>query len=100
MNESDKHPQSLLDALITDLIDEMHLDARTRVANLDDKKLKLLESVLGKFLTYRLEKLNEQVNEELLKECVERSGDKSLDDVGASGFILTELWKRLQETHL
>ena len=98
MNQSNKHPQSLLDALITDLIDEMHLDAKTKVANLGDKELKVLESILGKFLTYRLEKLDEQVSEELLKECIKRSGDESLDDARAAGFILQELWKRLQET--
>ena len=95
MNQSDKHPQSLLDALINDLIEEMHLDARTRVANLDDNELRVLESVLGKFLTYRLEKLDKQVNEELLKECIARSGDESIDEFGASAFIIKELWKRL-----
>ena len=91
MNPSSKTPQSLLDALITDLIDEMHLDARTRVANLDDTELKMLEAVLAKFLNYRLEKLGEQVNKEMLKECIERLGDESLDDVEAAGFILKEL---------
>jgi hypothetical protein len=95
MDQSDKHSQSLLDALINDLIDEMHLDARARVANLDDNELRVLESILGKFLTYRLEKLDEKVNEELLKECMARSGDESLDDAGASAFIIKELWKRL-----
>ena len=69
MNQYKKNPTNLLIALIADLIDEMDLDDRTRVANLDDKELEVLESVLGKFLNYRLEKLDEQVNEELLKEC-------------------------------
>jgi hypothetical protein len=96
MNDPDN---SLLDALITELVDELPFESRVRAANLDEDEIKLLEAVLGKFLTYRLEKLDEQVNEELLKECIARSGDESLDDVGASAFILKELWKRLRETH-
>jgi hypothetical protein len=51
----------------------------------------VLEAVLAKFLTFRLETLDEKVNEGLLKECRERSGNNSLGDAGASGFILTEL---------
>ena len=90
---------SLLDALITNLIDELPLESRDRAANLDEDELRVLEAVLGKFITYRLEQLNEEVNEELFKECVARSGDISLDDAGAAVFILKELLKRLQETH-
>jgi hypothetical protein len=35
----------------------------------------------------------------LLIECREKSGDKYLDDPGASEFILEMMWKRLRETH-
>jgi hypothetical protein len=99
MNKSDKNQQSLLDALITDIIAEIPLDDRVRFANLSEDEVQVLEAVLAKFLNYRLEKLDEQVNNELLKECREMSGARSLDDVGAAGFILAELWKRLRETH-
>ena len=95
MNKSD----SLLDTLITDLIDELPLETRVRAVNLEEEELKVLEAALGKLLTYRLEKLDEQVNKELLKECVERSGNESLDDTGASTFIIKEFWKRLRESH-
>ena len=91
MNDSD---DSLLDALITDLIDELPLESRVRAANLDEDEIKVLEAVLNKFITYRLEKLNEQVNDELFKECVAKSGDISMDDAGAAAFILKELWRR------
>ena len=99
MNQSDKRQYSLLDALITDLIEELPLESRDRAANLDENELRVFETILGKFLTYRLEKLDEQVNDELLIECIAKSGDISLDEVGASAFILKELWKRLQESH-
>jgi hypothetical protein len=54
---------------------------------------------MGKFMKYRLDQLNEQGNDLLLKECIERSGDESLDDAGATAFILTEMWNRLRESH-
>jgi len=70
-----------------------------RFANLAEDEVEILKAVHAKFLSYRLEKLDEQVNDELLEKCRSKSGDNSLDDAGASGFILTELWKRIQETH-
>ena len=75
------------------------LEDRVRFANLSEDEVQVIEAVLAKFLNQRLEGLDEKVNDELLKECKERSGDNSLDDAGASGFILKELWKRLRETH-
>jgi hypothetical protein len=50
-------------------------------------------------MKYRLDQLNDQGNDALLKECIERSGDEFLDDVEASVFILKMIWKRLRETH-
>jgi hypothetical protein len=99
MNQSNKYTQSLLDALINDILDEIPLEDMVRFANLAEAEVEVLEAVLSKLITYRLEKLDDRVNEDLLQECIERSGDNSLDDAGASGFILTELWKRLRETH-
>jgi len=98
-NQSDKHQQSLIDTLISDIIAEIPLGDMVRFANLAEDEVQVLEAVLGKFINYRLEKLDEQVNEDLLNECRMRSGDESLDNAGAAGFILTKLWKRLQETH-
>jgi hypothetical protein len=63
------------------------------------EELRILELVQGKYLKYRLDQLTEQGNDDLLRECRERSGDKSMDDVGASAFILREIWKQLRETH-
>ena len=98
-NQFDKHQQSLMDELISDIISEIPLEDIVKFANLADDEVQGLKAVLGKFINYRLEKLDEQVNEDLLNECRMRSGDESLDNAGAAGFILTELWKRLQDTH-
>jgi hypothetical protein len=99
MNQPDKHSRSLIEALITDIIAEMPLEGKVRFANLAEDEVQILEAVLGKFLNYRLEKLDEKVNEELLKECRAKSGNKSLDHSRAAIFILKELWNRLRETH-
>ena len=69
------------------------------IADLNEGELQTLQLVMGKYMKYRLDQLSEQGNDELLKECIERWGDKSLDDVGASVFILKMIWERLRETH-
>ena len=99
MNQTDKHSRSLIEALIADIIAEIPLEDKVRFANLAENEIQVLEAILGKFLNYRLEKLDEKVNEELLKECRAKSGDKSLDHSEAAIFILKELWNRLRETH-
>lgn len=99
MNEHNKNNLTLLDALIIDILNDLTLEERVSIADLDEDEFRVLELVQGKYIKYRLDQLSKQGNDELLKECRKRSGDKSLDDIGASVFILKELWKRLRETH-
>ena len=99
MNKSDNHPESLLDALIISFLDDLTLQERVSIADLKEHELKILQLVMGKYMKYRIDQLSVPGNSELLKECQEKSGDKSLDDVGASVFILKQIWKRLRETH-
>ncbi len=99
MNKSDKHPQSLIDALITDVLNDLTLEERVSIADLNEDELRVLELTMGKFMKYRLEQLNEQGNDDLLKECRKRSGDEYLDDAGASVFVLKGICDRLRQTH-
>jgi hypothetical protein len=99
MTKQNKNSLSLLDALIKGVINEMSLEARVSIADLKEDEFRVLEQIQGKFIKYRLDQLSDEGNNELLKECRERSGDKSMDDVGASVFILREIWRRLKETH-
>jgi len=69
MNHNNNHTQSPLDEIISDLINDMPLDERVRVANLDQDDLKVLEAVLAKYIQNSLEHLIEQGNDELLEEC-------------------------------
>lgn len=66
---------------------------------MDEHELKTLQLVLGKYMKYRLDRLNEKGNDALLKECIERSCNESLDDTGAAAFILQLIWERLKEPH-
>lgn len=47
----------------------------------------------------QVDQLSDEGSDELLIECREKSGYKSLDDVCASVFILKEVWKKIAETH-
>ena len=42
---------------------------------------------------------SEDVNKKLLKDCINQSENKTLDEAEAASYILKELWNRLQETH-
>ncbi len=59
----------------------------------------VLQLALGKYLRYLLENQSEGVNKKLLKDCIKRSGNKTLDEAEAPLFILKELWNRLKQTH-
>ena len=74
MNDSDNQTSNLLDALLTDLIDEMPLEAKVSTANLDDNEIRILELTLRKIVNYRMEQLNDTGNEELKRECIALSG--------------------------
>ena len=100
MNESDDRPDNLLDALIISILDDFTLEERVSIADLKPHELKTLQLVMGKYMKFRLEQLNEQGNSELLKECRERSGDDSLDDDGAASFILKEIEKYSHKANL
>ena len=76
-----------------------NLFERVSIADLDEDELRVLELTMGKYMKFRIEQLNEQGNDELIKECRKRSGDESLDNAGATAFILKEIWKTTRETH-
>ena len=78
---------------------DLTLQERVSIADLNEDELRTLQLVMGKYMKFRIEQLSEQGNDELLKECREKSGNKSLDDAGASEFILKMIWKRVRETH-
>jgi hypothetical protein len=99
VDSSNHNNSTLLDSIIADILDDMPLAERVSIAHLNEAELRMLQLVMGKYMKYRLEQLFGQGNNELLNECREKSGNKSLDDSGASEYILEMIWKRLRETH-
>ncbi len=57
----------------------------------------MLELTMGKLIRYKLDQLDAYVNKELMKDCLEKSGE-SLNEADAASVIIKELWKRLRET--
>ena len=88
-----------VDEVIDDIIAEMPLDDRVRIANLDEDGIAVAQLALGKYLRYLIDNQSEDVNEKLLRDCIKQSGNETLDEDEAALYILKELWNRLRETH-
>ena len=99
MTHSNKNSFDTVDAVVEDIIAEMSLNDRVRTANLDEDGLTVLQLALGKYLQHLLNNQSKDSNKKLQKDCIKKLGNKKLDHAEAAGYILKELWKRLQETH-
>ena len=98
MNQSDKNIPKTVDAVVEVIIAEMTLAERVGTADLDENEFRVLKLTLGKLIRYKLDQKDVDVNKELMKDCLAKSGE-SLDRVDAATVILKELWNRLRETH-
>jgi hypothetical protein len=98
MNQSDKHNPTTVDEVVDEIIAELTIAERVSTADLDEDEFWVLELTLGKLIRYKLDHLDVGVNKELMKDCLEKSGE-SLNEVDAATVIIKELWERLQETH-
>jgi len=99
MNQPPKDSLNTVDEVIDDIIAEMPLDDGVRTANLDKDGLLVLQLALGKYLRHLLKNQSEDVNIELFKDCIKRSGHLTPNRTEAASYILKELWKRLSDTH-
>ena len=98
MNQSDKDNPNTVDAVVDVLISELTLAEMVGTADLGEDELRVLELTLGKYIRYRLDQMDVGVNQKLMKDCIEKSGE-SLNEVDAATVIIKELWNRLRETH-
>jgi hypothetical protein len=88
-----------VDEVVNEIIAEMPLDDRVRVANLDEDGIAVAQLALGKYLRYLIDNQSEDLNEKLLRDCIKQSGNEKLDEDEAALYILKELWNRLRDTH-
>ena len=98
MNQSDKNIPKTVDAVVEVIISEMTLAERVGTADLDENEFCVLKLTLGKFIQYKLDQLDVDVNKVLMKDCLSKSRE-TLNEVDAATVIIRELWNRLQETH-
>ena len=90
--------QNTVDMVVREIILDLTLEEKVATANLDEDEFRVLELTLGKYIRYRLDQLDTNVNKALMEDCIEKSGEP-LDKADAASVILKELWTRLRETH-
>jgi nucleoid DNA-binding protein len=79
---ANKPDQDLIDSMVSDVINQLSLQEKVKIANLSQFDVHVLEATMGKYLKHR--------------------GGKLLDsekDIKEINSILREVWKRLRETH-
>jgi hypothetical protein len=90
-------PPKTVEEAIRQIISEMPLENRVRIANLNAEELEPLYLTLGVFV--RNQMLRKDGNKELLESCRTVSGDAQLKEIPASFFIIKKLWEELRDTH-
>ena len=92
MTELNENNLTLIDALLIDVINDLTLDERLSIADLDEHEFKTLELVMGRYMKFRIAELSGKGNDKLLQECRNRYGNESTNDFGAASLILKEIW--------
>ena len=82
---------------VEQIIAEMPLSDKVAVAKFTEEQNVILKHTLGIYLRNQLR--HRAVNEELMEDCVAKSGIDGLDEEEAATVILRELWNKLRETH-
>jgi hypothetical protein len=98
MDQSGKYDPEAVDAVVEAIIADLPLEARVRIADLDEDEFRVLELTLAKYIWHKLRQCDVQANKELMEACISKSGEP-LDESSAAAAILKEVWNRLHNTH-
>ena len=90
---------ALLFALVMDIIQDMPLDVRASVADLEEDEIRVLELTLGKYLQYRLQQLNDDRLQQLKEDCQSMSGKEFPEEIDEVQTVLRYIWRVLRNTH-
>jgi hypothetical protein len=99
----DKYLQKLqavpktVDEAVDQIISDMSLEERVRLANLDKEELRVVNYSLSIFIRNQL--FMKDVDKELFESCLAVSGNKNLNEATAALVIIEKLWERLRKTH-
>jgi len=94
-----KHIPALLFAIVMDIIQDMPLDARVGIADLEEDEMLTLELTLGRYLQYRLAQLNDKRFQQLKEDCQSITDDEYPAEIDEAQTILRTVWKILRDTH-
>jgi len=91
-----KFPETVEQA-VTQLIAELPLKDKTRLAGMTETDLNYLHPSLGTYIKTNYRILNG--NKKLMASCGQVSKDRALDADGATSVIIKKLWESLKKTH-
>jgi len=86
-----------VDEAVEQIISDMTLEERVRMANFDKEELRVINYSLSIFIRNHL--FMKDVNRELFESCRMVSGNKNLNESTAALVIIEKLWEKLRETH-
>lgn len=89
-------PKTVAEA-IEKINSEMSLKAKATIANMTEGEVVNLNASLGKYIKDKFALFTG--NRALMESCRFYSGQKSLHEDEASGYIIKELWQKLRNTH-
>ena len=86
-----------VDEAIDQIISDMTLEERVRMANFDKEELRVINYSLSIFIRNHL--FMKDINKELFESCRMVSGNKNLNESTAALVIIEKLWEKLRETY-
>jgi len=93
---NDNYPDTI-EQSVEQLIDELPLKDKTRLAGMTKSDLKHLHPSLGVYIKTNYRILDG--NEKLMASCRQQADNETLDADGAASVIIMKLWESLQKTH-
>jgi len=86
-----------VDQAVEQIISDMTLEERVRMANLDKEELRVINYSLSIFIRNQL--FMKDINKELFESCRMVSGNRNLNESTAALVIIEKLWESVRETH-
>ena len=86
-----------VDAAVDQIISDMTLDERVKMANFDKEDLQVITYSLSIFIRNQL--FRNDVNKNLFESCLAVSDNKNLNESEAALVIIEKLWEKLRQTH-
>ena len=87
-----------VDEAVDQIISDMTLEERVRMASFDKEELRVVNYSLSIFIRNQL--FMKDINKELFESCQKVSGNKNLNENTAALVIIERLWEKLRKTYM